>query len=439
MDIFATSYLFKFTFGCYLAATGVQLAVWWFIFNKLSRPQTIPEVPSRSPCSVLLCARNEAENLRRFLPAILTQEYDAEWELLVVNDASTDDTAVVLQGFQEQYPDRIRVLQESKKTRPGKKQALAQGIAAAKYEFLLLTDADCQPASPHWLAHMMAALTAKPETEIVLGYGPNFAGGQGGGRTQTAWSTSSEEAVNTDSSTAIPVHVNDGSMEPKGSLNAWFRFETAFIAAQYCSFALAGHPYMGVGRNLAFKRAVYERVGGFAAHVHLVSGDDDLLVNAAANRHNTVICLVPDSFVYSAAPNSLRAWLQQKQRHLSASPAYRWQHKWILGGWALSQLGHYLLFVFLILSGIALGLVWGIFLLRLFSVWLILGRILRMLREQDLIAGIPFLEWMMVLNHGMVVPWLLAKQAWQNFSPKVKLTDIQGASIKTSPIPHTGK
>lgn len=439
MDIIALPFLFQIVIGCYLSATLVQLAVWWFVFDKLNRTQNASQHASCSPCSVLLCARNESENLRRFLPAILDQQYDQPWELIVVNDASTDDTATILQDFQNQYPDRIRVIHGTIKTRPGKKQALAQGIVAAKYEFLLLTDADCQPASPHWLAQMMAALTAKPETEIVLGYGPNFPGGQWARGTQLAWSTSFEETVNTASPASVSSHRNDRKTCQKSRFTTWFRFETALIAAQYCSFALAGLPYMGVGRNLAFKRSVYDRVGGFAAHAHLVSGDDDLLVNAAANGHNTVVCLTPDAFVYSAAPNNLRTWLQQKQRHLSASPAYRWKHKWILGGWSLSQVGHYLLLVLLILLGIAQGLVWGIFLLRLFSIWFILSRILQMFREQDLITRIPFFDWMMALNHGIVVPWFLARQIWQNFSPEVKHTSIQGTSIKTSPLLHTDK
>jgi len=439
MDIFATTFLFQIVFGCYLTATLVQLVVWWLIFNKLPGPKIFNQPSSRSPCSVLLCARNEAENLRRFLPSLLAQQYDSEWELMVVNDASTDDTAAVLQDFQDQYPDRIRALHWTKKTRPGKKQALAQGIAAAKYELLLLTDADCQPASSFWLAHMMAALTAKPETEMVLGYGPNFADVSWSRGAQTAWGSSSEEAANTDSPSSNPSNGSNGACQQKSRLNAWFRFETAFIAVQYCSFALAGLPYMGVGRNLAFKRSVYERVGGFAAHAQLVSGDDDLLVNAAANKQNTVMCLAPDSFVYSAAPNSLGTWLRQKQRHLSASPAYRWQHKWILGGLALSQAGHYLLFTLLILLGIAQGLVWGIFLLRLFSVWFILGRILSLFHEKDLIPRIPFFDMVTALNYGMVIPWLLAKQTWQNISVSNMHAVIRGAHSKTSPLRHTGK
>ena len=439
MDIIALPFLFQIVLGCYLTATLVQLVVWWLIFNKLSGPKNINQPSSRSPCSVLLCARNEAENLRRFLPSLLAQQYDSEWELMVVNDASTDDTAAVLKGFQDQYPDRIRVLHGIKKTRPGKKQALAQGIAAAKYEFLLLTDADCQPASPHWLAHMMAALTTKPETEMVLGYGPNFADVPWSRGDQTAWCSSSDETANTAVPSSNPSNRSKGASQQKSRLRAWFRFETAFIAAQYCSFALAGLPYMGVGRNLAFKRSVYDRVGGFTAHAQLVSGDDDLLVNAAANKQNTVICLFPDSFVYSAAPLSLRVWLQQKQRHLSASPAYRWHHKWILGGLALSQAGHYLLFTLLILLGIAPGLVWGMLLLRLFSVWFILGRILSLVHEKDLISRIPFFDMGMALNYGMITPWLLAKQSWQNIRVPNMHAVIREDHPKTSPIPRTGK
>ena len=174
--------------GLYVLATIVQIVVWWGVFGKLgfgnnsitnfpvyakspitsppitSPPITSPPVTShQSPFSIIICARNEAENLRRYLPAVLAQQFEQPWELLVVDDASEDETMAVLPFFQKKNPGRMRVLRIDQKVFAGKKHALAQGIAAAKHDHLLLTDADCLPASPRWLAHIAAMLTAKSD------------------------------------------------------------------------------------------------------------------------------------------------------------------------------------------------------------------------------------------------------------------------------------
>ena len=404
--------------GLYLLAATVQLVVWWGVFGKLGRwtldvgrwtldvgrwtldigrktsdigRWTLDIGYWTQPISVIICARNEAENLRRYLPAILAQQLESEWELLVVDDASEDETPAVLQLFQEKNPERMRVLRMAEKSSPGKKYALAQGISAAKYDLLLLTDADCEPASPYWLAHMAALLVEKPETEIVLGYGPMRAvsGSESNFHAPTDNSKSSEE------------------YKQNTHLNLWSRYETAFVAAQYCSLALVGLPYMGVGRNLAFKRQVFDRVGGFADHAHILSGDDDLLVNAASNARNTALCLAPDAFVYSNTPSTWSAWLRQKQRHLLAGSAYQWHHKILLAMLGLSQVGFYFLFALLVLVGFAPEIVLSIFILRLFSVVFIFGKILRVLREPGLWWRIPWLDPLMAVYYGLLVPWVL--------------------------------
>ena len=380
--------------GLYTLAAFVQLVAWWGVFGKIGlRPihqstnhqstnhqstnhqSTNHQSTNHQSTSILLCARNEAENLSRYLPAVLAQQYESEWELLVVDDASEDETPDVLRSFQEKNPERMRVLTIEKKTFQGKKNALARGISAAKYDLFLLTDADCEPASPRWLAHMAAMLTAKPEIEIVLGYGP----------------------------------MSQGEKDPSSSflVSTFSRYETAFVAAQYFSLARAGMPYMGVGRNLAFKRSIFDRVGGFSAHAHIISGDDDLLVNASANARNTAICLTPESFVYSNSPTSWPAWLLQKQRHLAAGTAYRWPHKILLAMLGLSQIGFYFLFAVLVLVGFAPEIVLGVFLLRLFSVLFVFGKILRVLRDPGLWWQIPLLDPLMAVYYGVVVPWVL--------------------------------
>ena len=228
----------------------------------------------------------------------------------MADDASTDDTPAVL-AQAAQRDARLRVATVTDKTAPGKKQALALAIETAQHDWLLATDADCAPASAHWAAAMMDA--RGPDTRLVLGYGPY--------RRRPGW------------------------------LNAWIRYETVYTAAQYLSAALAGRPYMGVGRNLLYHRSLYDAVGGFAAHAHLAGGDDDLLVNAAASAKTTAVCVTPESFVYSEPKHNWSAYVRQKTRHLSVSHAYEPSDQRWLGALAASHLGHYVGLGALLLSG----------------------------------------------------------------------------------------
>ncbi|HRI58151.1 MAG TPA: glycosyltransferase [Saprospiraceae bacterium] len=377
-----SEFVWPFLFWVYVAATLVQLAFYWGLIRDLGFriwdwgvapptpksqiPNPHPQIPNPpSPISLIICARNEADNLRRHLPKVLNQQYAGAWELIVVDDASEDDTAGVLEFFSNDNP-RLRVVRVSEKKQAGKKYALAQGIAAAKYKNLLLTDADCEPATSNWLACMADALSAKPQTEIVLGYGP-----------------------------VVPA---------PGFLNGWIRYETAHTAIQYMSFAVAGLPYMGVGRNLAFKKQVYERTGGFAAHADVASGDDDLLVNAAATAENVTICLNPGAFMYSEGKKTWREWSQQKRRHLTAGARYKPVHQAVLTLLSLSHTLHFFLLPILLLTGFGMVSVIILFFARSFSLLFLYNRILPQLREFHLLSRVPIYDTLLAAYYGAFVP-----------------------------------
>jgi hypothetical protein len=201
-------------------------------------------------------------------------------------------------------------------------------------------------------------------------------------------------------------------------LNGWSRFETAHTAIQYLSFALSGMPYMGVGRNLAFKRQAYERAGGFSAHVDLPSGDDDLLVNAAATAENTAICLHSESFMYSESKKTWREWARQKRRHLSVGHRYRLSHKTLLTLMSLSHVLHYFLFAALILSGTGMVSVVLLYLSRSCSLLYLYGKILPTLREFQLLSRVPIYDTLLAAYYGAFVPLSLiapsgARSAWK--------------------------
>ena len=235
------------------------------------------------PLSVIICARNEAENISRFLPAVLEQDYPS-YEVVVVNDCSEDNTDDLLGEMMARYPHlRVSMIQKDPGFTHTKKLAMLIGIKAAKNELLVFTDADCRPASPNWLREVASAATAK--TDIIIGYG--------------------------------------GYIPEKGLLNSYIRYETMFIAMQYFGMAMAGKPYMGVGRNLAYRRSFFFDRGGFGPHNHIMSGDDDLFVNRNATSENCSLMISHDSFTLSAAQKNVGAWIKQKRRHFSTAAYYK--------------------------------------------------------------------------------------------------------------------
>ena len=279
----------------------IQILFWGFFFHRLGwyRPSyTVSH--NNYPVSVIICARNEAANLQNNLELILQQDY-LNYEVIVVNDDSTDKTAKILEKFMQKYT-HLNVVTIRNKKGVGKKSALAEGIRHATNEWLLLTDADCQPASKWWIQTMQ--LCIQPKTEIVLGYGPY--------RTQNTW------------------------------VNKWVQYETTYVAIQYFSFALWRIPYMGVGRNLMYRKSLYLKNKGFASHEHIMSGDDDLFVNEVANSENTEICIDQSASMYSDAPATWKALYHQKKRHYSSSSHYQLAFKILLGALSLSHMIYYL-------------------------------------------------------------------------------------------------
>lgn len=241
-------------------------------------------IDSESPgVSVILCAHNESENLANYLQALLTQDYPT-YEVIVVDDGSEDKTREVIERYMV-YDPRLHMtfVPAGARVRSTKKLALTLAAKAAKYDYLLLTDADCVPESNQWIRQMMAGF--KSGKDIVLGFGAYF--------------------------------------KEKGFINRLVRYDTLFNGLHYLGAAISRHPYMGVGRNLAYRKSLFFQSGGFTHLMGQRAGDDDLFVNHVATRKNTAVVVHPDAFTWSLSKKNLHDWLQQKHRHLSVSPSYR--------------------------------------------------------------------------------------------------------------------
>ena len=350
--------------------TAIQIFYFLFFFLRLSLYKKKRSEISRSqPVSVIVCARDEAANLAQNLPGLLIQQYPFTHEILVVNDNSFDDSKYVLEELQKEFRHlQILELKQEAKMIPGKKFPLSMGIKTAKHEILLLTDADCVPATEHWISSMQDAY--KDDTEIVLGYSPYF--------------------------------------KKRGLLNKLIRFETFHTALQYLSYALAGIPYMGVGRNLSYKKAVFFRHKGFSAHNHLLSGDDDLFINSAATKSNTAINIDPESFTLSKPVGSLKQWMRQKARHYSTARYYRPLHKFLLGLYAFS------LGIFLPLAiATAIFYDWkiaaAIYTGKVLLQSLIIIPALKKLKENDLWFFVVLFDWWLFVYYILNLPALFNK------------------------------
>jgi len=328
---------------------------------------------AETPVSIIICARNEAENLKKNLPRILTQIHHS-YEVIVINDGSTDDTKNILLNFILKHRNlRTESAIDKPDHIPGKKFALAQGIALAKHDVLLLTDADCCPASPFWLSEMQKAMHTN--IEIVLGFGPYE--------------------------------------KKKGLLNKFIRYETVYAAVQYLSFALMKIPYMGVGRNLMYKKSLYNKTGGFSSHEKIMSGDDDLFVNAAAGKQNVAIVLNDDAFVYSKPKGDWFSFFIQKKRHLSTAKHYKMKHKVLLGLLSFSHLLHYTGGFLLVFYSNTIFM--NIYLVRISLMLVCYYRILKKMKESSLLLWVPFLDALLALYYLVFAPiTILGKsQKWK--------------------------
>ena len=282
-----------------ISALLTQIVFQFFIVVGMRRGATarsIPEETELPPLSIMVTAKNESENLLQCVPSILRSEYP-DFELILVNDLSTDNTVQVMKAFEEQDP-RVRMVDISsdrynQDMASGKKFALTLGIKAAKNDFIVLTDADCV-VKEDWLDEMGYAFAAKGS--VLIGTGNYKSSGMIG---------------------ALHSAVN-------------FRFSQQYLVAN--EFAL---PFGAVGRSMGIDREVFFQVQGFKDHMSIPSGSDDFPPPRIIGKG--MIVNVPRAVTESQSPRSISAWIRQRSRHVKASIRYKWSHKILLAIYELSN------------------------------------------------------------------------------------------------------
>ncbi len=274
--------MIEFIYWVTILSFLIQIIYWIFLTYYLTsnKRNSDANIAISNKVSIIICARNEAANLIENLPFFLSQK-NVAFELIVVNDHSEDETLNILKKFNTDHPELIIVDLFGEKT-PGKKQALRKGIELARFENILVSDADCRPSSPNWAARMVAGID--PEHQLVAGYGP-FALG-------------------------------------KSYVSRFSVFENIITALQYFGFGQSGMPYMGVGRNMGYSVSLIKKLNYFDAHKDLIAGDDDLTVQAGSAETKIKFMLDKDTFVMSESAKTWTQYFKQKTRHYSVSKRY---------------------------------------------------------------------------------------------------------------------
>jgi len=357
VDIFVNIFFWIFVF-----AIVIQFFYALFFFLRLSFYKG-KKGTFNGGVSVIICAKDESENLAKNLPSFLEQDYPI-FEVIVVNDQSEDGTKYLLQDLEKKYKNlKVVTIDDHIISRQGKKFALTIGIKTSQYDYVLLSDADCATVSNNWIRKMSASFSEK---DIVLGISPY--------------------------------------KKQKGLLNKFIRFDEFIVMLQYLSFALAKTAYMGVGRNLGYKKSLFFSVKGFASHIHIPSGDDDLFVQEVATKNNVAIQIDNDADITSMPKDSYSDWSYQKKRHISTSKYYKKLYKILLFLFPFSQalfwFSSIILFVFhsfLFPFPNGMILISSLFLGRILLYYFVYFNAMKKLRHFDLFFLFPIIEFAYLL------------------------------------------
>jgi cellulose synthase/poly-beta-1,6-N-acetylglucosamine synthase-like glycosyltransferase len=324
--------------------------------------------------SIIVCARNELNNLRQLVPLLIKQDYK-DFEIIIVDDRSEDGQYDFLMDMAKKEPKvrHVRIDHVPDHIQP-KKYAITLGVKAATNDVLLFTDADCRPSSNSWVEKMSAPFV-NPKISFAIGYSQYFTSG--------------------------------------GLLNAIIRWDTLQTALQYITLNRLGNPYMAVGRNLAYRKSVFLENKGFGSLQSVLGGDDDLFVNKHAKRNNSALVLGETSLVYSVAKKTWSEFTIQKVRHLSVGKHYRWIDKVIL---RVAGAIRYLMYVTLITAILSGSQPLAVAIVYIFTLVLLLMNVLAI---QFKSGERKNMWWGVVLDLVYLIGYLVVA-AKAKFSPKIR-------------------
>ena len=353
----------------------IQLVYHWGLFSRTAfykrkkRPKLDEEL---EPVSVVICARNAYEYLTELIPALLSQDYP-DFEIVVVNDCSDDETEEYLKEITRQEP-RVKPVQMKQHLNffYGKKFPLSMGIKSAQNDLIILTECSCMPTNDKWLRSVVNCYGNN--TEVVIGYSPY--------------------------------------VQKKGLLNKLIRFDALQQGLLYLSSTLAGHPYMGIGKNLSYRKELFFRNKGFISHYTTSVGDDDLFINQVAKKRNTEALIDAENTIQATPTQSFRLWMHQKSSRYSTISKYNTRARLMLSLFYVSQILFYTTFIALLCLKPAFSIASStvsyipilvfFFLLRFGSQLFIYNKASKRLGEKGLLPGLIVYDFLF----AFLSPWL---------------------------------
>ena len=368
------SFILLIVFGACLV---IQLLFHWAQFSKVAfykrnaRPKLDEEL---EPASIVLCARDAYEYLTELIPVLLNQDYP-DFEIVVVNDCSDDETEEYLKDLERREP-RVKPVQLKQHLNffNGKKFPLSMGIKSAQNDLIVLTDFNCMPVNDQWLRSVVNRYNH--QTEIVIGYSPY--------------------------------------VQKKGSLNHLMRFDALQNGLLYLSAALNHHAYMGIGKNLSYRKELFYRNQGFISHYTTTVGEDDLFINKVSTKKNTEVLIDAENGILTTPTSSFKLWMRQKSSRYSTVSKYDGRSRLMLSLFYGSQLLFYVSFItlialcakpaFVITGGAAfyIPILVFFFLLRFGSQMIIYHKASKRLGEKGLLPGLIVYDFLF----AFLSPWL---------------------------------
>jgi len=347
-------------FYVFIGVVVLQMVYYLGVYGKFAFAKPLSITTKRLPVSVIVCAKNDAENIKQLIPLLAAQNYP-DFELVLIDNASSDDTLDIFEEFEKQYPNLVRLVKvENNEAFWGsKKYALTLGIKAARKDYLLFIDAKCMPNSTEWIAHMSSQFTMSKT--IVLGY---------------------------------------AAYEKKKNsfLNKIIRYDSVLTATQYFAWARAGKPFNGNGRNLAYKKDEFFKVNGYINHIKVHMGEDSLFINEVATNKNTAICYTPESFTYRESRKSFKEWVKEKRKKTFTASFFKSADQLQIKAFYLSQLS----FIVLAIGLAALQFNWmflvPVIIVRYIAGWVTMAQSAARLHEKDAVYWYPVIEIILIFT-----------------------------------------
>ncbi|MBC9796096.1 glycosyltransferase [Sinomicrobium weinanense] len=340
----------------FIGSIGI-LVIYYVLFGKLAFARTSAPPENLAPVSVIVRTKNNAELLRQTITSILAQDYPV-FQLVLINDASSDHTLDVIEEFAGRYSNIKTVNVISNEAFWGKKKyALTLGIKAAKYNLLVFIEDNYIPVSDHWLREMSRNFRGKKT--LVLGY------------------------------SAVKRVKNV-------FFNALIRYDNWLRAVKYLSFAHAGLPYSGLGKNLAYHKSAFYEVNGFIGHMDMKNGEDELFVNEVSTAKNTTISLSKYARTRSVTTPSYREWIQQKREGFYVFRNFKLGQRVLLNLFYIAQLLFWLLPLPLIFLARNPVTVLALFLFKWVVQFVVMAKLARKLGEKGFIWLLPLHEFALI-------------------------------------------